>query len=83
MPEAVSWNSPRGGFFLWLRVPDTIDSQEMLTDAVKSGVAYVPGESFCVDGSGKNAMRLCYSKESRERLQQGVALLAETIKSKL
>jgi 2-aminoadipate transaminase len=83
MPKGVTWNTPRGGFFLWLRLPDLIDSAEMLEEAIKRGVAYVPGTSFCVDGSGKSDMRLCYSKESAERLNQGVSLLAETIEARL
>jgi len=80
MPEGVEWNRPRGGFFLWVRLPDSLDTEKMLEDAVARGVAYVPGKHFCVDGSGVNEMRLCYSKESPDRLAAGAALLAETIK---
>lgn len=79
MPDDVLWNKPRGGFFLWAKVPNSIDAEEMLEDAIKRGVAYVPGVHFCVDGSGKNEMRLCYSKEPAERLREGAGLLADTI----
>ncbi|HUX08384.1 MAG TPA: PLP-dependent aminotransferase family protein [Acidobacteriota bacterium] len=83
MPQSVEWNEPRGGFFLWVRMPDSIDAEEMLERAVKRGVAYVPGAHFCVDGSGRSEMRLCYSKESPERLREGAELLAQTIKETL
>ena len=83
MPTEANWNKPRGGFFLWMRLPDSVDTEKMLKKAIKRGVAYVPGVHFCVDGSGSDALRLCFSKEPPERLDAGAALLAETIKEQL
>ncbi len=81
MPEGVEWNRPQGGFFLWVRLPEEIDAEAMLPEALERKVAYVAGKHFCVDGSGGSALRLSYSKETPERLRAGVIALAETIKN--
>jgi len=83
MPQGVEWNRPRGGFFLWMRLPERIDAEEMLGLAIERGVAYVSGRHFCVDGSGRNALRLTFSKESPERLQEGAKILANVIRDEL
>ena len=79
----MEWNRPRGGFFLWMRLPERIDTEEMLGRAIETGVAYVPGRHFCVDGSGRSALRLTFSKESPERLREGAKILANVIKDEL
>ncbi|MCG8509344.1 MAG: PLP-dependent aminotransferase family protein, partial [Rhodospirillales bacterium] len=53
MPEDVSWNPPKGGFFLWLTLPEHIDSSELLKKTLEDNVIFVPGIHFCADGSGK------------------------------
>lgn len=83
MPEGAEWNEPRGGFFMWMRLPEVINTEEMLQEALKRNVAYVPGKPFCVDGSGSNELRLTFSRETPERLEEGAQKLAETIKEQL
>jgi 2-aminoadipate transaminase len=80
MPQGVEWNRPRGGFFLWMRLPAGLDADAMLQAAIARKVAYVPGRPFCVDGSGANELRLSFSKEPPERLRLGAQALAETIR---
>ena len=58
MPEGVHWTHPQGGLFLWVTLPEQFNATEMLQEAIKEKVAYVPGEFFHPDGSGKNTMRL-------------------------
>ena len=50
-----------GGFYVWLRLPDGVNSKAMLPRAISSRVAYVPGTGFYADGSGSQFARLCYS----------------------
>ncbi|WP_457754716.1 aminotransferase-like domain-containing protein [Thermococcus sp.] len=79
MPENVSWTRPEGGMFIWLTIDDDIDTKEMLEEAVKRGVAYVPGEVFYALEGGKNQMRLNFTSESIERIEKGIKRLAELI----
>jgi 2-aminoadipate transaminase len=71
-PSGSRWTKPMGGFFILMQLAAGIDAAAALPEAIESGVAYVPGQSFFVDGSGANTLRLAYSKESPEALEDGV-----------
>ncbi|MDD4052256.1 MAG: PLP-dependent aminotransferase family protein [candidate division Zixibacteria bacterium] len=81
--EGLSWSKPDGGMFLWVRLPEYMDTAEMITEAVKLKVVYVVGTGFFADGSGHNAMRLNYSYPTEEKIVEGVQRLAQVIKSRV
>ena len=83
MPEGVSWTHPEGGLFLFLTMPEGFDAVRFYDTALDAGVAYVAGEFFHPDGSGKNTMRLNFSFMSPERIAEGVALLAGLLKREI
>ncbi len=72
----AEWTSADGGLFTFLTFDPSVDTTERIDAAVASGVAYIPGAPFFVDGSGRNTMRLTFAKESDDRLREGVARLA-------
>lgn len=72
----ATWTSADGGFFTFMTLHDDVDTAARIPDAVASGVAYIPGGPFFVDGSGRNTMRLTFAKEGDERIREGVARLA-------
>ena len=76
MPEGVSWTHPEGGLFLFLTMPEGFDAVKFYDKALDAGVAYVAGEFFHPDGSGKNTMRMNFSFMSPEKITEGVKLLA-------
>jgi len=80
MPEGVTWTNPEGGLFLFLRLPENLDAEELFNIAIKKNVAFVLGTVFHCDGSGKNTMRLNFSYVSKEQNVEGVKRLAEAIK---
>ncbi|WP_432257708.1 PLP-dependent aminotransferase family protein [Cupriavidus sp. TMH.W2] len=77
MPEGVSWNAPEGGMFIWMELPEGLDSMVILEEAVKRNVAYVPGAPFYASNPKRNALRLAFVTVSAERIEQGVAILGE------
>jgi len=79
MPEGVTWTRPEGGLFLWVRLPEDMDSGAMLQQAVAEGVMYVPGQPFHADGSGRNTMRLNFSYPSEDEIRGGIARLAHLV----
>ena len=81
MPEGISWTHPEGGLFLFLTMPEGFDAVKFYDKALDAGVAYVAGEFFHPDGSGKNTMRLNFSFMSPECIREGVKLLAELLNS--
>ena len=83
MPESVSWTHPEGGLFLFLTLPEGFDAVKFYDTALDSGVAYVAGEFFHPDGSGRNTMRLNFSFMSHERIAEGVRLLASLLADNL
>lgn len=83
MPDGVTWTQPKGGFFVWLTLPDGIDAQAMLPRGVNARVAYVPGAAFYVDGQGTNNIRLSYCFPTAERIREGVRRLGKVIRSEV
>lgn len=82
-PEGVTWTRPMGGLFLWLTFPAHLDASEVLTKAVEQKVAFVPGQSFFADGSGKNTARLNFSNATPELIEEGIQRLARCLKTLL
>lgn len=70
---------PDGGFYLWVTLPDGVDSKAMLPLAVKELVAYTPGTAFYGDGTGHNKLRVCYSYPTPENIKVGIKRLANVI----
>ena len=79
MPQGVSWTHPQGGLFLFLTMPEGFDAVAFYDKALSAGVAYVAGEFFHPDRSGKNTMRLNFSFMSPEKIIAGIKLLAELL----
>ena len=74
-PAGVAWTRPQGGMFLWVTLPAGLNATELALEAVREGVAYVPGEAFFAAGGGENTLRLSYSVASPEQIETGVARL--------
>jgi DNA-binding transcriptional MocR family regulator len=83
MPPGCRWTRPAGGFYVWLQMPEGVDSKAMLPRAISARVAYVPGTGFYADGSGTEFARLCYAFPSPERIREGVRRLASVIEGEV
>lgn len=81
MPAGVTWSRPAGGLFVWVKLPEGMDTEKMLPAAVEEArVAYVVGSGFHADGGGKNAMRMNFSFPSEADTAEGIRRLAELVK---
>jgi 2-aminoadipate transaminase len=81
--EGITWTHPEGGLFLWVRLPEEIDTEEMFPRAIENKVAYVVGKAFYVDGRGQNEMRLSFSLGSTERIEEGIRRLSKVVREQL
>ncbi len=80
MPSGVTWTRPEGGLFLWVRLPEGMDTEVLLPEAVEQErVAYVIGSGFHADGGGKHTMRLNFSYPSEEEIDEGIRRIARLI----
>jgi 2-aminoadipate transaminase len=77
---SATWTPAEGGLFTFMTLDAAIDTSELVEAAVANGVAYIPGQPFFVDDSGKNTMRLTFAKETDERIREGVGRLAAVFK---
>lgn len=81
--DGLSWTKPDGGLFLWLKLPEYMDADKLLPQALKRKVAYIVGSAFHCDGSGKNTMRLNFSYPTFELIEKGIKRLGELIKEEI
>jgi 2-aminoadipate transaminase len=82
-PEQISWTRPTGGFFTFVTLPETIDGDDLLTEALKHKVAFVSGSAFFVEGSGRNSFRLSYSQASAQDIRAAIPILGQLIDDRL
>ncbi|MCL2532604.1 MAG: PLP-dependent aminotransferase family protein [Nocardiaceae bacterium] len=82
LPE-LSWTNPNGGFYVWVTLPETLDSKAMLPRAVKELVAYTPGTAFFADGSGRRNIRLSFCYPTPDQIRVGIRRLANVVGGEL
>ena len=80
MPDGVTWTEPDGGFFIWLTLPDGVDTYPLLAEAVDAGVVFVPGAAFTPSDEPASTLRLAFSGVSPEDIAEGVRRLAPIIR---
>lgn len=78
-PEGVEWTRPEGGLFLWVTLPEEVNTEELLEQAVEEKVAFIPGTPFYTDGSGHNSMRLNFSNATFQEIDDGIERLAKVL----
>ncbi|MGC4107950.1 MAG: PLP-dependent aminotransferase family protein [Thermomicrobiales bacterium] len=81
MPEGVSWTQPEGGMFIWLTLPEGLDSRQLVRDAIRNeGIVFVPGTSFFPDGEGARHIRLNYTCSDDATIDDGIARLGQLLR---
>jgi len=80
MPEGVEWNTPAGGMFLWVRLPEGMNAVELLPRAVERNVAFVPGRAFYAGQADARTLRLSFVTSSVAQIDIGIAALAAAIR---
>jgi DNA-binding transcriptional MocR family regulator len=83
MPPGVSWTRPAGGFFVWVTLPEPLDAAPVLAAAEARAVTFIPGHKFCLDGGGRDALRLAFSLYPPHELAEGAKRLAQAVKDAL
>ncbi|WP_061938557.1 PLP-dependent aminotransferase family protein [Aureimonas sp. AU22] len=84
MPDGVTWSRPEGGMFIWVTLPEGIDTATLLARAVsEERVAFVPGSAFFADGSGRNTLRLSFTLADERAVTQGIPRLGRLVRDQL
>lgn len=77
----ATWSRPRGGLFIWVRLPEGIDTTRLLEASHTAGVTYLPGTNFSPEGRGANCLRLSFAYLSPAKIREGIGVLARVLKS--
>jgi 2-aminoadipate transaminase len=81
LPDGSSWLVPQGGLFIWVTLPDGMDTQELFTLALRKSVSFVPGRvGFARPRPVHSEMRLNFSACDEERIREGIRRLGESIR---
>ena len=78
-PPEADWTCPSGGLFIWVTLPDYIDTTDLLARALREDVAFVPGEAAYLDGRGRSSMRLNFSGVHQEAIREGVRRIGKVV----
>jgi 2-aminoadipate transaminase len=75
---SAEFEDPKGGIFLWVKLPDNVDTLKLYQSALAAGVAINPGPEWSTDKAYAGCrLRLCFASPSHEQIREGVAVLAE------
>lgn len=83
MPAGTTWTTPQGGFFIWVTLPEGVDTTRMHSQVQELGVEYLPGPASYADGSGANQLRLSFSFVEDDRIETGIRIIGDVAKSEL
>jgi DNA-binding transcriptional MocR family regulator len=83
MPSGIRWTEPRGGFFVWVTLPQPLTARVLLAEAAKERITFVPGDAFYAEGGGEHHLRLAFSKIERAEMARGVAVMGDLIRELL
>ncbi|MFC7394200.1 PLP-dependent aminotransferase family protein [Scopulibacillus cellulosilyticus] len=82
-PKSLNYSVPEGGLFIWIELPESVDSGELFTKCLESNVAFVPGTPFFPNGTKKNTCRLNYSNMSKDKIIEGMKRMGEVLHREL
>jgi len=75
---AAEFEDPKGGIFLWVKLPDNVDTMKLYQAALKEGVAINPGNEWSTDAKHSGSrLRICFASPTHEQMREGVAILAD------
>lgn len=83
MPKGVRWSKPKGGLFLWIKLPKRMSANDLFPKAIENKVAYVVGSAFHCDDAGQNTMRINFSYPSEQQIVEGIQRLAKMLRENM
>ncbi|WCE03667.1 PLP-dependent aminotransferase family protein [Pseudoxanthomonas sp. JBR18] len=78
-PPAATWTRPEGGMFIWVTLPQGIDTTALLAQAIARNVAFVPGAPFYATDPQVNTLRLSFVTVPAEKIETGMKVLGELV----
>jgi 2-aminoadipate transaminase len=83
LPREATWTHPEGGLFIWVTLPDYIDTTDLLARALEENVAFVPGRAAYLDGRGGSSLRVNFSGVGDDDIREGVRRVGKIVKEQV
>lgn len=77
--QGVSYTTPSGGFYYWVSLPEQVSPKELLQKALQQNVVFATGDLFLPRETEQPYIRLCYSHETEDGIEQGMRILASLL----
>ncbi len=81
MPRGVSWTTPKGGFYVWVTMPEDINASDVFQASIEKGAAFVIGSAFDPEGVRNNSFRLAFSAPSEDKIAEGIHMVAQAVRN--
>ncbi|UTY58799.1 PLP-dependent aminotransferase family protein [Massilia sp. erpn] len=82
-PAGITWTKPEGGMFIWVTLPKHINAMELLDEAIKQKVAFVPGAPFYANEPETNTLRLSFVTVAPDRIRTGIEILGKLLAARM
>jgi len=82
-PEEATFVKPKGGFYIWIKLPQGIDEMELLKEVIAEGAVFVVGSTFDPQGKSNGYIRVSYCNTDEEKIVKGMKIIGDTLKSKM
>ncbi|MDR4947738.1 aminotransferase-like domain-containing protein [Neobacillus cucumis] len=82
-PQNIKYSMPEGGLFIWVELPEFVDSRVFFAECLENKVAFVPGAPFFPNGTKNNTLRLNYSNMPKEKIIEGIKRMGEVLHREL
>lgn len=83
MPAPIHWNEPKGGFYIWIKLPSYMKSSQLFKTSLEKGVVFVTGRTFDPDNNKDDRLRLSFSNMPKNEIEKGVRILSRIISEHL
>ena len=82
-PVEITWKEPKGGFYIWMKLPPALDIMAVLKASIEKGAVFVIGKTFDPEGRDNSHIRLSFSNTSEEKIEKGIHILGDCLKAEL
>ena len=82
-PEEIAWSEPRGGFYMWFKIPPGLDIINVLKKTIAQGAVFVVGKTFDPEGKDNSHFRLAYSHTPEDQIEKGIKIIGNVLKEEL
>jgi len=79
-PAEAFFVEPKGGFYIWIKLPEGVDEMELLKKVIAEGAVFVVGSTFDPQGASNGYIRVSYCNTAEEKIEKGIKIIGDVLK---